>query len=291
MWTEVRRHPDSAWLRERILVLESVGIPSRVARNGSDQVLLVPTSAWERAERELSLFEAEADSQPVPATRPVPPLDVRRAIPGIVIYLLLVGGFHFLVSQTSWGHELIERGKTDAQQIRDGAWWRTVSALFLHADATHLASNMFFGALFGGLMSMTLGNARAWGSILFGGAAGNFCNAWIRDSGHTSIGASTAVFAALGMLAAYPWRQRSGRSLRSVDRWAPLVLGLVLLGLIGGGGERTDVTAHGLGMLLGIGMGSCWAKLAPTSPTRGAGTIGLAALACVALAWWLALRG
>ena len=34
-------------------------------------------------------------------------------------------------------------------RVTGGEWWRAVTALFLHADALHLAGNVIFGAAFG----------------------------------------------------------------------------------------------------------------------------------------------
>ena len=72
---------------------------------------------------------------------------------------------------------------------------------------------------------------------------------------HRSVGASTAVFAALGAMSAFSWRERLHRPQRWVRRWGPLVAGVILLGWTGSAGEGTDLIAHvagfGVGALLG----------------------------------------
>ena len=291
MWTEIERHPQLRRVREKALVLDSAGVPYRLGRDGRDHVLAVPFEAAPRAAEELRLFEAESAKMPLRGT-PVRPSPVRRrrAIAGSLVYAVVLLVSHAIAEGTSLGPDLRDQGKTFAAAIRDGAWWRTVTALFLHADLPHVTSNVLFGALFGGLVASTLGNGRAWLSILVGGALGNYLNAWVRDASHTSIGASTAVFAALGLLSAIPWRQQRERTVRRSERWAPLVFGLVLLGLIGGGGERTDVTAHGLGMLCGMGLGWVWSRTG-VDARRSSGMGYLAgAILTVGVSWFLALR-
>jgi membrane associated rhomboid family serine protease len=91
--------------------------------------------------------------------------------------------------------------------------------------------------------------------MLAAGAVGNFFNVLVRSGeDFSSLGASTAVFGALGLLTgAGLWH-----SLRHPDRrgllrtFAPLVAGLVLLSWLGIGGPRTDVSAHFLGFAAGL---------------------------------------
>ena len=87
------------------------------------------------------------------------------------------------------------------------------------------------------------------------GASGNILNTLLLESAHRSVGASTAVFAALGLVAGYVWRGK----LVAQDRWpyrvGPIVGGLALLMYTGTGGENTDIGAHLMGFLCGFGGG------------------------------------
>ena len=74
--------------------------------------------------------------------------------------------------------------------------------------------------------------------------------ALLAPSQHSAIGASTAVFAALGLLAALAWRQQAAL-LRGLRRWRPLAAAIMLLALLGVGGEHTDVWAHVAGLAAG----------------------------------------
>ena len=168
--------------------------------------------------------------------------------------------------------------------------WRTVTALTLHADARHLAANIVFGGLVGLFAGQLLGSGLAWFSILIAGAAGNLLNALIRNPGHTSVGASTAVFAALGIVAAYVWKRRRHLHASKLVRWAPLVGAVVLLSYLGTGGVRTDVAAHVAGFLAGVVLGAVYGKLGSRmeSVAGSQRLLGGTALAVLALAWALA---
>jgi membrane associated rhomboid family serine protease len=75
------------------------------------------------------------------------------------------------------------------------------------------------------------------------------------ESSHRSIGASTAVFAALGLVAGFVWRGK----LMSQERWSyrvgPIVGGLALLMYTGTGDANTDIGAHLMGFVCGFAGG------------------------------------
>jgi hypothetical protein len=109
---------------------------------------------------------------------------------------------------------------------------------------------------------------------------------------HRSIGASTAVFAALGLLAAWV---RAGR--RSgpgwVYRWGPVVAAVALLAYTGAGDENTDVGAHLWGFAAGLVAGAVAAFLPRQwlGSRRVQAAAGATALAVLAAGWLKALVG
>jgi membrane associated rhomboid family serine protease len=111
-------------------------------------------------------------------------------------------------------------GMSHAGLIQEGEWWRAVTALSLHADTVHLAGNLGFGLVFGFLAGQLLGWGRAWFGMVFAGALGNALNAFVQAPSHASVGASTAVFATLGILAAYSWTRRWTRLSERQDKLA-----------------------------------------------------------------------
>jgi membrane associated rhomboid family serine protease len=186
-------------------------------------------------------------------------------------------------------------GVSGASEIREGEWWRAVTALTLHADIVHLLGNLALGALLIGLLAAETGAGTALLLTLLGGALGNATNALIGTATHTSIGASTAVFSALGVLVGGRFRLDRA-NLQRGRAWIPLIAGLALLGWMGGPSERigsggvpvrTDVPAHVLGLLWGLTLGLCYLSPSRTRPNEGWALTGAAGLMIVS--WYLAI--
>ena len=79
------------------------------------------------------------------------------------------------------------------------------------------------------------------------------------------IGASTAVFAGLGLLTGRAVRVIRGENgqLRWRTVFVPLAAGVTLLGLFGAGGLHTDVMAHATGFVAGLVLGASAASARP----------------------------
>ena len=200
--------------------------------------------------------------------------------------------FHILAQYRAFALDWLQAGKAHAQLIREGEWWRTITALTLHADGSHLLNNLVFGALFGILLGHELGMGMAWLSILLAGAVGNGLNAWWHAPDHISIGASTAIFSALGLLMALQWQRYDPLRQHRLRRWAPTVIGAVLLGYLGTSGARTDVLAHVTGMGSGAVFGLVFNLFPHRSPLAGPYQVllGGATLVLLVLSWVYAFR-
>jgi membrane associated rhomboid family serine protease len=137
-----------------------------------------------------------------------------------------------------------------------------------------------------------LGGGIAWLSIVSAGTLGNGLNAVMRSETHLSIGASTAVFAALGVLVAHALHPRFVSSEKLFKRWSPLIAGVLLLAFVGVGGERTDVGAHVTGFVSGMVIGWLAARLPLhwLSNPRIQMASGAAAFTVIVLAWTIAVR-
>ena len=271
------------------LVLESVGIPARMVQQGGWWLLVVDADVQTAAVTELNLYQDEnKDSQ-----RPVAPAVkiFAGALMGVCVYTFTVT----LLTIPAWtdGFPLpwVSIGRMQAGEVMDGQWWRAVTALTLHSDSVHLLSNLAFGSVFGLLAGRILGGGVAWAAIIAGGALGNFMNAMIRDAEHRSIGASTAVFAALGIMVAHALHPRWPSSRPLLQRWRPLIGGVLLLALIGLGGERTDVVAHATGFVAGVMIGwlACRIPERWLSSSHFQLSAGLASFLMVTLAWGIAI--
>jgi membrane associated rhomboid family serine protease len=189
--------------------------------------------------------------------------------------------------------DAFELGELDAVRVQAGEWWRAWTALTLHLDGPHLAANLGAGTWFGYLAARQMGGGTAWFITVTGAALANLLEGLLGPPGHRAVGASTAVFSALGAMSAYSWRERFALPQRWARRWGPLIAGVILLGWTGTGGEGTDVdvVAHLGGFAVGALLGATAAlprcqRLLRQLPQS---LLGAAAIASVAIAWVCAL--
>lgn len=234
---------------DRALVLTAAEIPFQIIDDFESCALVVPAEHSARAMDELIQYDEE-NPPPVPIKTEV--LEAHNAIPGLIGYVLIICAVAVIADFAPWGKNWYVAGRVDGALIRAGEWWRTLTALTLHADLKHLAGNLAFGIMFGFFAGRLLGSGAAWLSIVLAAATGNALNTFLLESTHRAIGASTAVFAALGLVAGFVWR---GKLMRQ-DRWSyrigPIVGGFALLMYTGTGGEKTDIGAHLMGFLCGL---------------------------------------
>lgn len=279
-------------LRTWGLVLAARAIPYRFEQNGTDECLLVPDDQRAAAISELQCYEQKNRNWP-PALPPSP-ASFENTLSTLSV-LLLLAVFHNLIrSDLLLVHgvlpDWLQLGMVQAAKICAGGWWRLITALTLHADLQHLLGNLAIGGIFVFFLCRELGSGLAWSLMLGAGILGNLINACLQSPDHNSVGASTAVFGAVGILAAISmvrYRQHLSR------RWPlPVAAALSLLALLGTEGRNTDLGAHlfgfGAGILLGALAEVIIARLGP--PGRLLNLL----LACfsglvVVVAWWFAL--
>ena len=212
---------------DRALVLAAANIPHQVLHEPGGSVIVVPAEFSAHAIHEIDLYD-EANPPPI-AKRPRV-IRYQNALPGIVIYILFVCGIAWLAGESMFDKNWLRAGRVDGELIRSGEWWRTITALTLHSGLGHLAGNIVFGTLFGLFAGRLLGSGVAWLAIVLAAATGNVLNTLLLESAHRSIGASTAVFAALGIVAGYVWKAQLMSQERWVFRNGPIVGGLALIG-------------------------------------------------------------
>jgi len=307
-WTEVSRTADKRTAQDHALVLEALGIPSGSAFAFGQYVLVVPAEEAARAKAELDKFVRENGERPGVDDAPAP---IAWGVGAALVYAAILLALGAAERHGSFGIDWRSAGVASAESIRDGAWWRTITALGLHADFLHLASNLVFGAAFGVMLAQSIGFGLAWLAFVLTGGIGNGLNAWIQSPAHASIGASTAVFGMLGALVAHDWVRRRQLHYNLFRRWAPIAIGAALLAWLGGDGRqidpnalpkamnelnielpRIDVWAHVLGFATGLALGGLvgWSRprfrLTPRQQLAPAG----AAVGLFVLAWYLAIR-
>ena len=270
------------------VVLEAAGIAHGTHHVAGEFVLVVAAGDASHAREELAAYAKENRAAPASTGESVPTMN---GWIGVLVYVAVLVLVTALVQRQTFGLDWFAAGKAQAELILRGCWWRTITALTLHADLPHLFANLVFGSLIGFFAGQILGSGLAWASILVAGAAGNLLNAYVRGPSHNSVGASTAVFAALGLVAACAWQQRRNLRRSALARWSPLIGGAVLLSYLGTGGVRTDVTAHGTGFIAGVLLGTLYGRLGRHVLFAAATQwlLGLGAIALIALAWIIAL--
>ncbi len=286
-WVTIYRSGREDDCRDRALVLQAMGTPYQVRWEANEFIIAVAATnvASSRAELEAYTTENRDGRSDLHGTRPR--ADGWNGVLGFIAVLAVMAVFQ---RHDAFGVDWFAHGKTHAGLIRQGEWWRVVTALTLHTDLLHILSNLVIGGLVGLFAGRSFGSGFAWLCILVGGGFGNLLNAWLRPAEHTSVGASTAVFAALGLLSGHAWRQRRRFHASGMERWAPLVGGLLLLGYLGAGGGRTDVPAHVFGFLSGTVLGTVFGKTGAAWQQRSIQILaGSAAMIMVVLAWAVAL--
>lgn len=238
------------------LVLDARGVPCCLENPGPGRwLLLVPREEQARAERELTAFVEKNSGWPplMPPPRPM----VENTLATLSV-LILLATFHNIVRldlvlpggiRPDW----LAAGSAQADLILAGDWWRVVTALSLHRDVAHLLGNLGIGGMFVFLLCRELGSGLSWTLILTAGALGNLVNALLQPGNHNSVGASTAVFGTVGILAALS-TVRYRHNLRK--RWGlPVAAALALLVLLGTEGKNTDLGAHFFGFIAGTIIG------------------------------------
>ena len=251
-WTELLRARDRRGLADAALVLEAMHIPHRMDCRNRMWRLEVPPEHEYAARAELDRYASE-NRRPAPYRPKVHRFDSGWA--GVLGFLTVIWLLPNLEDAALFGWDWRESGVMNAERVRDGEWWRTVTALTLHADLGHIAGNSFFGALFGIFLGRYVGSGLGWLLVVVGASLANLVNAWLQTPPFVSLGASTATFAVLGLTGAFVWRRGYLRGANRRQSFAPLFAATALLVYTGIGGERTDVLAHFLGFAAGAAGG------------------------------------
>ena len=281
-WLPLREGRERRDLRTFELVLSARGIESRIAYDAGTWRLLVPADDLLDGNRELVAYERE--------NVPLPPAAMPQVIDNgyacVAAYLATIWLVMLCDVNAVFGWDWTNLGRLQAGAVASGELWRLATALTLHADLGHIAANSLFGGVFGVLVGRYFGSGLGWLCIVLGGVLGNALNVLVRHAEFSSIGASTATFAAVGLTAAFAWRSGYFRRLTWQRGFAPVFAAIAFFAYTGIGDERTDVVAHlaGLaaGFVLGLGVAKTRLQLAgPRAQRFFAGT----AVALVAIAW------
>jgi membrane associated rhomboid family serine protease len=259
-WIPIAEYSTLAEAYDHGLVILAMGEACRVSESATpgNFILEAESHAAPRIGGELDAYGSETAMYP----RQLPVVvEWPRHSPGVIFcviwMLVLIAVF---LRQTGNPSLVDQAASSSIGLFGRGEWWRPFTGLFLHADAGHLVGNLAGGAVFGMLVARLIGPLRGWVLILASGTLGNLLtSALVYPQPFQSIGASTAVFAALGILSgvgiAETLRERA--HLPWLRILAPVFAGLILLGWLGGGSTpQTDVLGHVFGFGSGVAAGA-----------------------------------
>ncbi len=233
-------------IRDDSLVLLSQGIEHRLIRSpeGPFQIFILPEHQ-DTARHQLDLFRKEnppkEENPPIPLTFSLQPL-----------WILLVPIVVTLMDFSSGS--LHDIGASNAAKVIQGQWWRSLTALTLHADARHLLGNLLTGYI---VMNMITYRIPLLRLAPFIAAASAIANIGVSLTVHsfnphfTSLGYSTLVFAAIGCLAVIEFRLMPADTKGLLRRFAPLC-GAASLAVFLGLGENADILGHLYGFIAGL---------------------------------------
>jgi rhomboid protease GluP len=234
------------------LVLSASHIPHTI--KSTDRIFFIDVDPRHRSAACRAIARYLEENRSFGAGEPVslnPPAQKTWSAVYVALFLIAL---HWAIGPGDVRQMFIQSFGADASQILAGNLFRCVTALLLHTDALHLLSNVFGIVIFGTAVASICGWGVGWMMILLAGAAGNWITAvWYRQ-GHLSVGASTAVFAAVGLSAALMSRVYSKRYERSWRSWTPVAGGLALLAWMGAA-PHTDLAAHLFGFVSGLLLG------------------------------------
>ncbi len=198
------------------------------------------------------------DPTPPPAPAP-PPRPQQRAIRypryevrltyvlmGINIFIFVALQAWAILGTATYG-ELLSIGWKQNFLVANGQYWRLFTAMFLHGGIAHLAVNMYSLWILGREVETIYGTPRFLIVYIIGGLLGSVASFLLTDA--PSVGASGAIFALVGGLAAFFIKNRKLLGDRARDSIQNIVV-IVLINLFIGTAGSIDNWAH-MGGLLG----------------------------------------
>jgi membrane associated rhomboid family serine protease len=290
--TDMDLPPNTIPARSRLeamdwsLVLISQGIESTIVppAEGSGWHLVVPSQDIRAASHAIQLYRAENRAW-----------RLRREIfePGLLfdwlslVWVALVCSFYFL---NAFRPDLKTAGEVDTAAVSYGQWWRLFTAIWLHADLAHLASNAVFGVVLLGLAMGRYGPGVGVLLAYLAGVLGNGLSFACELQAHYGLGASGMVMGCLGLLAAQSirlWRTAGYGARHSLKSMVGGLLLFLLIGVTPG----TDVVAHFGGFAAGTALGIAAIPLSRLSRTASANLLcALLFAGLIAWPWLLAMR-
>ncbi len=293
MMEEVTLTPENAAKTlEWITVLCAAGLDYRLSRSGSGWHLHIPGCQAMAAQVEIDAYERDVAR---PAMSPAAVSEAASGTSAWVAFWCVYVLFLFFLWLGPYRPEdpLFATAAADVEKIRAGEWWRAITALTVHSGWPHLLANMGFLFFVGQAVFQTMGQGVGLLLILAGALGGNLGVALTITAPYRSVGASTAGFAALGIMSAYQsvshcrWHRRFSMLWRR--SWIPMASGMALLGFMGTA-PQSDLSAHVFGFFTGALLAIPFSYRRMRLTTHGQWALLVAGAASLAWAWVRALN-
>lgn len=252
--------PSAEKTLQWITVLSAAGLDYRLSRTAGQWHLHIPASQASIALSEIRAFEKEEKQQAHPRSTSwlEDHQDVWRKGNGVAFwaaYVLIM--LYLMLGAFDASQPLHIAGAMSRPEFMQGEWWRSITALTMHSGLGHLMANVFFLFFIGQAVLAEVGRGLGISLILAGGITGNMIAILAAPTYQRSVGASTACFAALGLLCVI----QAGHLYRRFHAWTPvwrktglpIAAGIALLGLTGTS-EGSDIAAHFFGFLSGMAL-------------------------------------
>ena len=269
---EIYRSPNRKSCEERAFVLTAVGVPYEMSQSAEGFSLWVDLENLERARDHLLHYQQESRRPPPPA--PVDPAPVPARLGGQRRLRTGAAG-----RRRGGESRLRPPGciRCRRAQCRTGAPWTVVACL----DSVDLASGcgahrrQYRRRRLVRLSGRTAARTR---HRLGAGGPGRGCANWVEAllaaADHRAVGASTAVFTALGMLAAYSWRERQCWPAPGAPLWSAVrAASSCWVGWAHPVNTR-DIMAHLLGFAVGGVLGAADRRRPRATPVAPAASMG-----------------
>ena len=264
------------------LVLQSMGIASRLVHRPGGWEIRVPAADRVRATAAVRRYLSENPPRRSPAYQAAPRLQV--SYDGIWMAGILLAVY---LNRPGTDPQVARTFGAWASRIADGELWRSATSLLIHGGHLHLVGNMAGMALFGSAVCGLAGGGAGVFLIVLSGVIGTWVNALLHPPDHLAVGASTAVFGAIGILVGRRVIQRAPRPSGRMRWLVPLGGGLALLAMLGTA-PGVDILAHLFGLLCGMLIAVAYFRWRPQRLPAGGQAVLLAATLALLIASWLA---
>ncbi len=182
-------------------------------------------------------------------------------------------------------------GIMDSAAVFSGQWWRIFTAMTLHADVGHLATNLSIGIVLIGLAMGRYGTGTGLLAAWLAGAVGNIASLFFNARPFAGLGASGMVMGALGLLAASSLLPGAHRR-RSMNHFLSGLAAGTMLFVLYGLAPGTDLAAHFGGFVAGLVLGALLTQMPPGFSQKPAvnAVCGFLLTAMLVITWGLALK-